>query len=113
MSDNVIGGLAVAFRLCCCPGPLQSLPRFLGRLREGGNERGTEDQPAHRRGQPVHHVSSVMRREGAPVFLRPSGAADSPAGVSRGWPESSAPPAGPARVGAGESFRQQCWRTVA
>jgi hypothetical protein len=54
MSDNVIGCFAVAFRLCCSSSPLQFLLGFLGRLREGGNEPGPEDQPAHRRGQPVH-----------------------------------------------------------
>jgi hypothetical protein len=56
MSDNVIGCLAVAFRLCCRPGPLQFLLGFLVRLREGENEPGPEDQPAHRQGQPVHNT---------------------------------------------------------
>ena len=35
MSDHVIGCFAVAFRLCCRPGPLQFLLGVLGRLREG------------------------------------------------------------------------------
>src|SRR6266850_1998182 len=39
MSDNVIGCFAVAFRLCCSPGPLQFLLGFLGQLREGEMDR--------------------------------------------------------------------------
>ena len=59
MSDDVIGRLAVAFRPCCSPGPLQLLLRLRGRLRE--SKPGPEDQPAHRRGQPVHASSPVMK----------------------------------------------------
>src|SRR5262245_15387047 len=58
--DNVIGYFAVAFRLCCSPGPLQFLLGFLGRLPEGGNEPGPENQPAQRRGQPVHNTSPFI-----------------------------------------------------
>src|SRR5437764_2341017 len=58
MSDNVIGCFAVALRLCCSPGPLQLLLGLLGRLRE--NKPGPKNQPAHRRGQPLHYSSPAI-----------------------------------------------------
>src|SRR5262245_11142870 len=57
MSDNVSGCFAVAFRFCSRPGPLQFLLGLLGRLPEGENEPGPEDQTAQRRSQPVPDTS--------------------------------------------------------
>jgi hypothetical protein len=48
MSDNVIGCIAVAFRFCCSPGPLQSLLGIVGWLREDENEPGPEDRKSRR-----------------------------------------------------------------
>jgi hypothetical protein len=66
MSDHVVGCLAVAFRPCCYPGPLQFLLGFLGLLREGGHGPGPEEQPAHRPNHPAHDPSPVVMREIAP-----------------------------------------------
>jgi hypothetical protein len=61
MSDNVIGCIAVAFRFCRSPGPLQFLLGIVGWLREGENEPGPEDQTsANRRDQPLHSASPLM-----------------------------------------------------
>src|SRR5215510_12343438 len=60
ISDNIIRCFAVAFRFCCSPASLQILLGFLGRLREGENEAGAEDQQACRQNQPVHNISPVM-----------------------------------------------------
>jgi hypothetical protein len=61
MSDNVIGCIAVALRLCCRPGPLQFLLGIVGWLREGENERGPQDQTsANRRDQALHCSSPLM-----------------------------------------------------
>jgi hypothetical protein len=48
MFDNVIGCIAVAFRFCCSPGPLQSLLGIVGWLREDENEPGPEDRKSRR-----------------------------------------------------------------
>src|SRR4029434_4576176 len=71
MSNNIVDSLAVLFRRCRRPRPLQFTVGFFGRLRECGSEPHSENQPAHRPNDPAHDPTPVVMRNSFRHAMQP------------------------------------------